>query len=594
MRKPWLLIATLTFLVSWTLSAVAQSANDVVWVQIEAHPSLATAQERAQAFGTRLEDVNGFALGGGWYGIALGPYRRIDAEQVLRVYRSEGEIPRDSYIALSSDFRQQFYPAGADILNNGTLADLPETAAPTPATPETATTDTATAEPEPTPQPADETPAEARRAEQALDRDARRALQVALKSAGFYNSTVDGLFGRGTRNSMAAWQEANGFEVTGILTTLQRQELFRQYNAVLDGLGLQVVRDDAAGIEMKIPTEVVAFSRHDYPFSQYDATGDIPAQVLLISQAGDRNTLYGLYDIMQTLEIVPLEGDRERGRDSFTLVGQNAKMISYTEARLQNGEIKGFTLVWPTGDEERRTRMLDEMRSSFTRLSGVLDPSWSDSAQQAVDLVSGLKIRKPKLTRSGFFVNTNGTVVTATEAVAGCARITIDEETEASIAAQDDATGITVLTPTTALAPRAVARFSGTAPRLNSDVAVSGFSYGGVLEVATLTFGQLSDLRGLRGEEDLTRLALDSFEGDVGGPVFDETGGVLGVLLPRAGSDRQLPADVQFAADARVVQSLLSQSGIASQTGDAGRVMAPEDITAQARDMTVLVSCWED
>ena len=36
-------------------------------------------------------------------------------------------------------------------------------------------------------------------------------------------------------------------------------------------------------------------------------------RVLLISQSGDQGTLFGLYDIMQTLEIVPMEGPRDRG-----------------------------------------------------------------------------------------------------------------------------------------------------------------------------------------------------------------------------------------------------------------------------------------
>ena len=90
-------------------SVVSASAQDApVWIQIEAQPNLNTATERARDYAADLPDVNGFSLGGGWYGIALGPYARSDAEQVLRVYRSEGVIPRDSYIALSSAFRQQF------------------------------------------------------------------------------------------------------------------------------------------------------------------------------------------------------------------------------------------------------------------------------------------------------------------------------------------------------------------------------------------------------------------------------------------------------------------------------------------------------
>ncbi len=575
------------FSIIWAGMAVAQSPNDVVWVQIEAHPSLTTAQERAQLYARELEDVNGFSLGGGWYGIALGPYRRVDAEQVLQVYRRERVIPNDSFITFSRTFRQQFWPVGVNILDRGVIETPPV---------ETPTEDEPVAqveEPAPEPQASDETPAEARRSEQLLTRDERKDLQVALQWAGFYNSTIDGAFGRGTRNSMAAWQEANGFEATGILTTAQRATLFEQYNAVLDGMDLRIVRDDKAGIEMLLPTGVVGFEKNEYPFAQYNATGDIPAQVLLISQAGDQATLYGLYDIMQTLEIVPLDGERERKRSSFVLTGRNDQMVSYTEAVLARGEIKGFTLVWPAGDEERRTRILAEMRKSFTRVDGVLDPSWSDANEQAIDLVAGLQIRTPRLSRSGFFVNDDGVVVTTLQAVQNCTRITLDEDIDAKLTSADDKLGVAILKPDTPIAPRAVAQFSTTAPRLQSDVAVAGFSYGGTLGAATMSFGALADLRGLRGESELTRLDLRSLDGDAGGPVFDQAGGVLGMLLPREGADRQLPPEVSFAADGDVIQAILAAANIPTATQDSQAPMAPEDITAQARDMTVLVSCWD-
>ncbi len=572
------------------LFAAAQSADDIVWVQIEAHPSLRVATERAQGFAGSLQDVNGFSLGGGWYGIALGPYRRSDAELVLSTYRAEGRIPRDSYLALSSSYRQQFWPVGANLLGRG-VVNAPVTAqTPTAETPTEAPAEEVVEAPTAAP---DETPAQARRSEAALTRDERKDLQTALQWAGFYNAAIDGAFGRGTRRSMAAWQDANGFEATGILTTAQRAALFEQYNAVLDGMDLQVVRDETAGVAMQIPTGVVSFDAYDYPFARFSAKSDLKAQVLLISQAGDQNTLFGLYDIMQTLEIVPLDGPRDRKKNSFTLQGENGSIVSYTEAVLRDGEVKGFTLVWPAGDEERRTRVLDEMRASFERIDGVLDPSWADDAAQAIDLVAGLQIRKPRLSRSGFFVDSSGTVVTTLEAVQSCSRITLDEDTEAQVKLTDAQLGVAVLSPATPIAPLSVAAFTSRAPRLQSEVAVAGFSYGGVLGAPTMSFGALSDLRGLRGESELARLDVETLEGDAGGPVFDQFGALLGMLLPREGGARQLPGNVNFAADGDVINAILVAEGINTTASDAAASMPPEDITAQARGMTVLVSCWD-
>ncbi len=595
------LAMSLTFSLALISAAQAQSQEDVVWVQIEALPSLAAATDRARAYTTLLQDVNGFSLGGGWYGIAVGPYRRADADLVLSQYVNDGLVPRDSFIQLSSRFRQQFWPVGANVLNQGVISapdsvDLPD---PEPIAPtdenitEVAPEQSIIPEVPALPEPADETLREAQASERNLTSDDRKLLQVALQWAGFYDAAIDGAYGRGTRNSMAAWQEANGFEKTGVLTTLQRATLIKQYNAVLDGLGLQMVRDENAGIEILMPTAEVGFAEYEPPFAQYNATGDIGARVLLISQAGDQDTLFGLYDIMQTLEIVPLTGPRERTNTSFELIGENGQIISQTQVSLQDGQIKGFTLIWPAGDEDRRRRVITEMTKSLVRLPGVLDPAAGNPDEQAIDLVAGLQIRQPKISRSGFFINTSGAVVTTSEAVQSCSRVTIDGDTEADVVADDTTNGIAVIKPRTALAPIAVAVFGTGAPRLQSEVSVAGYSYEGVLSAATLTFGKISDVRGLQGEENLSRLSLIAQKGDAGGPVFDVSGNVVGMLLPKSTQGPQLPEDVSFALDTNTIAQAAQSAGLSLTASEKTGSIAPRDLTIAAQGMTVLVSCWE-
>ena len=575
--------------------AGVSAQQDVVWVQIEAQPNLVDATERAQIYASDIQDVNGFALRGGWFGIALGPYTRRDAEQVLQVYRSEGVIPPDSYIALGSSFRQQFWPVGANVLNRGVVqAPLDAVQTPSDETPETTAPEVATSEvAPPAPPPVDETPAEARRSERLLSGAERENLQVMLKWAGVYPGRIDGAFGRGTRNAMATWQGRKGFDVTGILTTNQRAALLQDYNAVLSDLGLASLRDDNAGIEVILPTDIVAFEKYEYPFAHYTSTGDIPATILLISQEGDQSTLFGLYDIMQTLDIVPPDGPRERKDTSFVLIGEDATRISETRVSLENGQVKGFTLIWPAGDEERRGRLLAEMDRSFVRLAAVLPPS-ATSEEQAIDLVSGLEIRAPRVSRSGFFVDRRGTVITTSEAVESCSRITIDTDTEAEVLLNDTASGVAILKPSTNLAPLAVALFSNVTPRLQSELAVSGYSYEGVLGAPTMTFGSLGDVRGLGGEANVVRLEIGTLPGDVGGPVLDSGGGVLGMLLPEAQSARALPDGVRFALNREALQDVLAQAGLAAAGTDSSAPINPVDLTGEATGMTVLVSCWDD
>ena len=592
------------------LANAAMAQEDQVYIQIEARTSLAGAQDSVRSVSETLADVNGFALGGGWYGVALGPYSRDEAQEMLGSLLNQRLIPADSYIEEGRAYGQQFWPVGAQAARDEAAQAAPEEVAqaapeplpdapviaaePEPETAEAQQADAPVAAPEPEVEP-EETVREARASERALNRAERDALQIALQWAGFYQGRIDGAFGPGTRRSMSGWQEANGFEVTGVLTTRQRAELLRQYNAVFDGMDMRTVTDARTGIEMEMPTGAVAFDRYEAPFALFDGTGTVEgAQLLLISQPGDRRTMNGLYEIMQTLKIVPVEGERERDSNGFVLTGANDRIVSHTEVSLRGGEVKGFTLVWPAGDEDRRTRILDRMRDSFTRIDGVLDPAMVTDEGQAVDLVSGLEVRTPKINATGFFVEGRGTVLTSAETVAQCDRITLNGSYDARVLATEPNMGLAILTPQDSVAPRRVAQFRADTPRIQSEVAVAGYSFGGVLTAPTLTFGTLEDLKGLGGEEELNRLALASLPGDTGGPVFDQGGTVMGMLLPRNDpAGRRLPDQVSFSVSGQMVLNWLRDNGIQPVARGAGGVMDPEDLTALASDMTVLVSCWE-
>lgn len=573
--------------VSWAQATQTQNA---IWIQIEAHPSLREAEARVRGYAGRIEGVNGFRVGGNWYAVVLGPYSPAAADIQLRQLRTQGIIPRDSFLVRSRDLRQQFWPVGANATHTPvTVTPLPDTDPATEATAPVAT---------PSPTPAnipDETKREAQASERLLPREERMDLQRALKFAGFYTSGIDGAFGRGTRRSMAAWQEARGYEPTGVLTTKQRIAVLGERQAVLDSIGMAAHEDLDAGIAITLPKAVVEFDRYEAPFAHFKPREDSAAKVVLISQTGDQDTLFGLYDILQTLEIVPENGPRKRKDREFTLEGENAEIISHTYARLVDGTVKGFTLVWPKGDDKRRQLVLNEMKQSFRSLGDTAldDNAGLDAAVQGIDLISGLEIRRPDLSRSGFFVTGEGAILTSAEAVAQCERITVNHEYEAKVVASDANLGLAIIKPSTPLAPVAVASFLTSEPRLGSDIAVSGFSYEGRLGGPSMTFGTLADISGLNGQADLSRLAISTLSGDSGGPVLDAGGAVVGVLLPHdAGSGRSLPEDVQFARDAGSAAEFLAANGVTPDATDAIASMDPVDMSALASDMTVLVSCW--
>ena len=570
-----------------TRPALAQDTEPQVWIQIEAKPRLSEAEDRAKAWQAMFDDVQGFVVTSGWHVITLGPFSRADATTRLADLKRENLIPADSFISDGRSFRDPFWPVAAST-EDATAPD-------TPAEPETA------AEPatvsESLPVLPDETPEEARASEALLSQQDRELLQTALKWYGFYTSTIDGAFGRGTRASMTAWQEANGFEATGILTTFQRDTLIANYQTEKAALGLETVTEPEAGIEVTLPTALVAFDHYEPPFVHYTPKdGSDSLRIILISQPGDQSALYALYDTLQTLQIMPPTGPRERGERSFTLRGESASVTSQAYAELSRGLIKGWIVTWNPAADLPIDRILPAIEASFRPVGDrALDPGIvpMDGATKQ-GLLSGLEVRKPRLTRSGFFIDPQGSVLTSADAVDQCARITLDGVTEATVTLADPATGIALLAPATAISPPTTAEFQLGPDRIGAEVAVAGYSFGDALPAPVLTFGTLAATEGLAGESGLKRLALTALPGDVGGPIVDNTGAVLGMLLPPSGDPaRVLPEGVAFAATGASIAAALQAKGVTLAQAARQGALPPEDLARAAGKMTVLVSCWD-
>lgn len=568
----------------WLAPATAR-AQEQAWLQIEAQPSLAKAQERAAAYAGAFPDVTAYNGGSGWYVVVLGPYLPEEAAGKLAQLRRENLIPNDAFVTDGATFSEKVWPEGA--------------AAPAPAAEEPVATAEPATEPAPEPQPVaepDETLKEARASEAALTRDDRKALQEALKWYGFYDGAIDGAIGPGSRKSMAAWQEANGLEPTGVLTSRQRATLTANHLADLAEFGFETITEAEAGIEITLPLSLVAFDHYEPPFVHFNEKDGSGLRVLLISEPGGAEALAGLYDILQTLEVVPAQGERSLGERSFTINAQSDTVQSLAYAETRDGMVKGYLVIWKPQDADRMTRILPVLKSSFRGVGAkALDPGlvpMDDAARTG--LLAGLEVKRPERSWSGFYVDATGRVLTAAEGLAGCGRLTLDHDTEADVTFSDAARGLAVLAPRAPLAPSHFAGFAATSPRIGSEIAVAGFSWADRLPAPVLTFGSLDDAAGLNGEPGLVRLSAPVMAGDAGGPVVDGTGAVIGLLLPAPTTGKLLPQGVALAVDAATLTTALTGAGISPAMASGAAPATPDALQATAGGMTVLVSCWKD
>ena len=576
------------------LGGVAQAQQQKVWVQIDTQPTLSAAMDRARAYGALLDQVQGYALPSGFYAVVLGPMASNRAVATLHSLLAQNMIAPDSALADGSAFGARFWPVGAQV-DSPTTGITDQTAQFPPPLDQTVAEQPALVE-----VPAYQSLGDAKAAEVGLDEKDRREVQTALKWFGYYAGLIDGSLGSGSRAAMTAWQTAQGFEPTGVLTTGERSALVDSYRAEQAAFGFETVNDPASGIEISLPMAMVSFDGTSPPFVRYGAKDGSGLTILLISQpGGTKADLENLYNVLQTLDIMPVVGDRALTDGAFTMQGRNEKIETQAYAQIAGGSVKGYVLSWDIAKAAQMQRVVQIVGASFRASSDMaLDAALVPlDAAAKQGLLAGLAVKQPKVSRSGFFIDAAGSVLTTIEAVDHCGTITLDQSHGAKVTFTDKESGLAVLAPDAPIAPRSVAAFATVAPQVGSAIAVSGYSYGARLPAPVLTQGKLEEDQGLNGEKGLSRLTLQALPGDAGGPVMDSAGAVVGMLLPAQSKDgKELPAGVAFAASAGAIAQVLAkaQSPTLTLTAAQGGVAPnPDVLNAAVRDMTVLVSCWE-
>lgn len=617
-------------------------AQDQAWLQIEAQPSLAQAQDRATAYAGLFPDVVGYTLNAKWWGIALGPYPVDEARAKLRDLRDQGMIPSDSYVTDGRNFGTRYWPdtsggylggslspeisatppldstglsAGLDMAPANDIApiapldpiqsaplngDLPATGPETPAAPDVLMLPDASAPPPQPPAvvprppaPIAETLDQSRAFEAALPAATRMDIQRALAWNGIYSGGIDGAFGKGSRSAIAQWQQLHEHEPTGILSRAQQQDLLSGWQTDIATLGFAPMREEEAGIGADLPLALVEFDGYRPPFVLYQPRNPQGPQIALISRQGDGQTLAQLFDSLQAEGMIPPQGPRELTAGRLTISGSDANRQAYAMARLSQGRIKGYVVSWAATDP-LGPRIAQQLDSSFVDLG----PKTLDigmvalSATDRQSLTAGLDQPSPKHEATGFYLDGAGHVATSLAAVQTCRRITLDNRSEARLLAQDRAKGIAFLTPSAPLAPSAFARFTAVGPAVGDTLSVSGFAYGSRLPAPVLTRGLLAELGGLAGETHLNRLNITTMAGDAGGALLDGAGAVQGMLLPPNDPTRSLPQGTAFALAAQDLQQAMTAAGI-PPSPLIDPVSGPDALHRQAISMTTLVGCWD-
>ena len=392
---------------------------------------------------------------------------------------------------------------------------------------------------------------------------------------------------------MKDWQIENKYPKTGIMTPSQRGIILNNFTPVMTRLNLAPVTNLRAGITLLVPRGIMGSAQYDAPFVRFEATDSSNTQIILISQVGDAKRLRALFEVIQTLNIVPKGGALKLDEAGFSIETSNNELFTTGFAKLIDGEIKGAILVWPTKDEAQRLRLKEQIFGSFDSFKGVLpEAEFFETGLLPKDILSGLQIRQPIFARSGIFLNAQGMVLTASQDLEICGSIEVGFGTQVKIKASNSY--VTVLSPMENISPPAISSFQLGPLKAPRRITAGGYSYGGSLGSPTLTRGLLQDLKDLTNDRNISRLEINTLPGDAGGPIYNSGGAVIGILLPkREDPNRQLPDDVHFAANLDLIISLLDEENIQLSSTETKVHSDLVNLSKTAKNSIALVKCWE-
>jgi S1-C subfamily serine protease len=201
---------------------------------------------------------------------------------------------------------------------------------------------------------------------------------------------------------------------------------------------------------------------------------------------------------------------------------------------------------------------------------------------------------------TGFFVTTEGAIVTNAHVLEDCSDIRVTTDLGATaiakVIARDVGNDLALLS--TGLTAKKTAAFR-TPIRLGEGVEAFGYPLTDVLaKSGNFTLGNVSALVGIGEDSRYLQISAPAQPGNSGGPLLDQNGNVVGVVSAKLNAlklmlvtNGDIPQNVNFAIRASIVTSFLDANSIAHATGSATEPMQPADLADQAKAMSVFIEC---
>jgi S1-C subfamily serine protease len=204
---------------------------------------------------------------------------------------------------------------------------------------------------------------------------------------------------------------------------------------------------------------------------------------------------------------------------------------------------------------------------------------------------------------TGFVVSGNGHIVTNHHVVDGCVgdikgNLTGEAAMALRVVSRDATNDLALLQAPATTTFKDFARIRDRSIRSGDSVVAIGFPYHGLLTSDfSVTTGIVSSLSGILNDTRHLQISAAVQPGNSGGPLFDTSGQVVGVVVAKLDARSvikatgTIPENINFAIKTGALRDFLDNSVVPYQTAEPKSELKTTDIAGNARAYTMLISC---
>lgn len=204
---------------------------------------------------------------------------------------------------------------------------------------------------------------------------------------------------------------------------------------------------------------------------------------------------------------------------------------------------------------------------------------------------------------TGFVVSASGHIVTNNHVINGCVgdlkgNLAGEAAMVLRVVSTDANNDLALLQAPSTATFKDFARIRDRSFHSGDSVVAIGFPYHGLLSSDfTVTTGIVSSLSGMRNDTRFLQISAPVQPGNSGGPLFDTTGQIVGVVTGKipglriAAATGDIPENINFAIKTGALRDFLDNSVVPYRTAEPRGELKTTEIAGNARAYTMLISC---